>query len=353
MSTHANMVKMTTATTGTGTITLGSASSGFQSFADAYGANATVDVLITDGTAWEVARNCTYTHGGTTLTRGTLEDSSTGSALSLTGSAVVSAVATAAFGNAAENLMGVFGENVISVTGAVTATIGNLHHCTGTSADYTVTLPAASGNTGKLLGFRMGSASALTKFVTLDGNASETIDGATTRVMWMKETAILYCDGSNWFKIAGNTIAMSAGIYLNASQVNIANSTVTKINCATLNFDTTGAIADTTNNRLTVKRPSVYTISGKVQGCGNNGSAAMDSASRVSSLLFVNGAQVSASECSGTSGSYPCSTAVTTLSLVATDYAELYFQHNAGSNRGVYGSAGKECQISIVEVPQW
>ena len=96
------MVKMTTATTGTGTITLGSASSGFQSFADAYGANATVDVLITDGTAWEVARNCTYTHSGTTLTRGTLEDSSTGSALNLTGSAVVSVVATAAFGNRAE-----------------------------------------------------------------------------------------------------------------------------------------------------------------------------------------------------------------------------------------------------------
>ena len=102
MSTHANMVKMTTATTGTGTITLGSASSGYQSFADAYGANATVDVLIADGTAWEVARNCTYTHSGTTLTRGTLEDSSTGSALNLSGSATVSVVATAAFGNRTE-----------------------------------------------------------------------------------------------------------------------------------------------------------------------------------------------------------------------------------------------------------
>ena len=96
------MVKMTTATTGTGTITLGSASSGYQSFADAYGANATVDVLIADGTAWEVARNCTYTHSGTTLTRGTLEDSSTGSALNLSGSATVSVVATAAFGNRTE-----------------------------------------------------------------------------------------------------------------------------------------------------------------------------------------------------------------------------------------------------------
>lgn len=99
MPTHANRVKMTVSgTPGTGTITLGSASSGFQSFSAAYGANATVDVVITDGTAWEVARNCTYTHSGTTLSRGTLEASSTGSALSLTSSAVVMVTHTATRG---------------------------------------------------------------------------------------------------------------------------------------------------------------------------------------------------------------------------------------------------------------
>ena len=103
MSTHANRVKMTTATTGTGTITLGSASTGFQSFADAFGANATVDILIVDGAAWEIARNCLYTHSGTTLSRGTWEDSSNGTgAITLSGSAVVSVIATAAFGNLLE-----------------------------------------------------------------------------------------------------------------------------------------------------------------------------------------------------------------------------------------------------------
>lgn len=92
-------------TPGTGTITLGSASSGYQSFASAYGGNATVDILITEGTAWEVARNCTYTHSGTTLTRGTLEASSTGSAISLTSSAVVSVILPAAKGNRLEALL--------------------------------------------------------------------------------------------------------------------------------------------------------------------------------------------------------------------------------------------------------
>lgn len=99
MSSHANRVKMSVSgTPGTGTITLGSASSGYQSFASAYGANATVDVLVTDGTAWEVARACTYTHSGTTLSRGTFEASSTGSAISLTSSAIVSVIMPASTG---------------------------------------------------------------------------------------------------------------------------------------------------------------------------------------------------------------------------------------------------------------
>lgn len=106
MSSHKNRVKMTVSgTPGTGTITLSAASSGYQSFATAYGANATVDILIEEGTDWEVCRDCTYTNSGTTVTRGTLEASSTGSAVSFTSAAVVSEVMTAALGNKLERLL--------------------------------------------------------------------------------------------------------------------------------------------------------------------------------------------------------------------------------------------------------
>lgn len=78
-------VGMDTATTGTGTITLGSALSGYQAFA-AGDDGKTVHYTIKDGTAWETGHG-TYTHTGTTLSR-TLVASSTGSLISLSGSGV-------------------------------------------------------------------------------------------------------------------------------------------------------------------------------------------------------------------------------------------------------------------------
>lgn len=92
--TYKNRVGVASATTGTGTLTLGAAESGYQGFA-AGDDGKYFDVVIEDGTAWEVARGCLYTHSGTTLTRGTREDSSTGAVLSLTGAAKVYVTSTA------------------------------------------------------------------------------------------------------------------------------------------------------------------------------------------------------------------------------------------------------------------
>ena len=89
-----NRIKVSTSTTGTGTITLGSAETGYQTFANGGISDGDeVRFVIEDGTAFEISKG-TYTHSGTTLSR-TLLESTTGALLNLSGDAKVFVTAAA------------------------------------------------------------------------------------------------------------------------------------------------------------------------------------------------------------------------------------------------------------------
>ena len=146
MVTLVNRAKVSTATTGTGTITLGSAESGYQTFADAGVVDAdVVRYVIEDGTAWEIGLG-TYTASGTTLSRTVLESSNADAAINLSGSAVVFV------GAAAEDLAP---EKVGTITGTtLDLTSGNVFSYTPT-ADTTFVF-SNPPTTGTALGFTLG-----------------------------------------------------------------------------------------------------------------------------------------------------------------------------------------------------
>jgi hypothetical protein len=138
MVTLVNRAKMTTATTGTGTITLGTAEAGYQSFADAGVVNSdVVRYVIEDGTAWEIGTG-TYTATGTTMTRTVSESSNADAALNLTGSAVVYVSATDA--DFREETVGTISSSTLDLS------TGNVFSdAPATSPTYVFSNPPATG----------------------------------------------------------------------------------------------------------------------------------------------------------------------------------------------------------------
>lgn len=70
-----------------------------------------------------------------------------------------------------------------------------------TAGSKTVTFYASAANTGKRIGVKKIDSSANT--VTLDGNASETLDGALTQVLSAQyDTQTYVSDGTNWHRVS-------------------------------------------------------------------------------------------------------------------------------------------------------
>ena len=237
---------------------------------------------------------------------------------------------------------------VVSVTGATTLNsnaFGNIHICTGTTADYTITLPPVAGNVGKIITFQMSSA--LTKLVTLDGNASELIDGSSTRIMWANESAILYCNGTSWNKIGGKTISMIGAITPSATQ-SISNNTDTKRTGMNTKFgadNNVPGMSDTTNSRVVVQRPSKYKIgvAWRITNIGGTGNMEV--------RIYVNGAETFINSRTNATGDWPVLQVFNTHNGAVGDYIELYCKHFVGSTQTAWNST--DTFILVEEIPQW
>lgn len=361
---HKNRVQMSVSgTPGTGTITLGSAASGYQSFSAAHGANATVDVLITDGTAWEVARACTYTHSGTTLSRGTLEASSTGIAISLTSAAVVSQIATADRGR---QWMAAALDHVAGTDAATTMECNTLYvvdMSAWATADRTYTLPATAA-VGDRVGVMVSAGNATTFELILTAASGDTLNAVAGGTEWSRvfisgEIVIMRCVAANATWVVDHDGRIPQKGLLRVSTTGLSTAAASWITVgsenttpAVLTADiAVGCVADTANAKLTVRR------AGRYSACATAGpSAAVTGGNQYGVSIWLNGTStplaVTLNTESGTFSSKREAMAQL-VPLAAGDYL-LYRYYQQEASRGILtqSTPRADAQMSVFEVLQ-
>ena len=186
-------VKETTTTTGTGTVTLLGATSGFQSFSAIGNGNVTYYAIVGQTSAeWEVGIG-TYTSSGTTLSRDTiLASSNSGSAVNFSaGTKDVFVTYPASAGQLPYTF-----NNQTSTYTVVVSDLGKVINCT--TGTFTVNLTSAA-TLGA--GFNCWVWNSGAGTITIDPASSETIDGASTISLSANQTTQIISNGTNWYTV--------------------------------------------------------------------------------------------------------------------------------------------------------
>jgi hypothetical protein len=245
------------------------------------------------------------------------------------------------------DIQGSLGMKVTSITGATT--LNNTHNvvlASDASGSFIITLPAAASNSARNYYIKKTNSSANT--ITLDGNASETIDGATSLVLYVQYDAVrIVCDGSNWFVINDELKPHNCKLYRSAAQ-SINSSTWTSIAFDGEDYDI-GSIGDfTTNDRVDIRRAGKYMViafSRMAAGIDDqeylvgeirkNGSAVMDPVSYTSSSAV---------------NETPSTLISTVLDCAAGDYIDFMLWHNEGAAVNTSTNTFHRPTLSVYEI---
>lgn len=173
-------VRMTCATTGTGTLTLGTAISGSQAVPASYD-GAEMDYAIIDGADWEEGWGV-YTHATTQLTRNLIA-SSTGAKLNLSGAATV--FSTIASATIEHQMVGV--DELVGLTSFPAANLLDIEDIPQTYRHLALVISAASCTVAsRRLLLRTssdnGASFATSGYVTGVMNAAGAVDGLTNNI---------------------------------------------------------------------------------------------------------------------------------------------------------------------------
>lgn len=134
--------------------------------------------------------------------------------------------------------------------------------CDATSAGFSVTLPAAATHTGKT--YVIVKTDATNNRVTIDPNASETIDGLTTGYLDRRYQSIeIVCDGSEWHTRSGSVRVDSMVRMTGTTGHGSTNTVIRRFTTTTTNqgADITLAQSSTLGDTFTVNSDGIYYIS--------------------------------------------------------------------------------------------
>lgn len=227
------------------------------------------------------------------------------------------------------------------ITGTTTLSVSTAYVCSGSS--YPVTLPTASGNAGKMISLRMTNS--LTGLVTVDGNGSETIDGAPNRKMHHGESALLVSDGTQWCKLSTGSVSIPLMFMMSSIATTPCNShTRQKITLGTIDRESLSGFASTSNNEVTIPRNSIYRAIGRFQNIANT--SAFSPA--YPSVSWDRGGSESHQELPGYTADYDVIGGATPdLSFLENDKVYLKMIQYSGATKNYIAILG------LTEVPQW
>lgn len=220
--------------------------------------------------------------------------------------------------------------------------LGKTIFCSGTAADYSVTLPAVNVSQGRFVDVVM--AAELTRFVSIASTAL--IDGQASRIMWSGESARFYSNGFTWMKIQGTSKSLRARLSASAAYPIPSNSVLQH---PLLNLgagdDPSGRMADAPGSRIQIRRSGHYRVRGTIRF-----SAFTQQASIVIAYVYRNGVEVAIHDTLALVGSLPAPAAQGIVYFDAGDFATLWLYHNAASNQNTFVAASRIADLYVEEV---
>lgn len=309
-----------------------------------------------------------YRYGQATgVTAGTYGDSTHVAQITVGADGLVDSVASVAIsgggGGGGDMIATLVNTEAASLTSNTTLTSAAYGHIISLnpSSSITIGLPAVSAHAGESIQFVVLPGAPGTATVTLDGNGSESVAGALTRVLHNGESCQLRVNrgATAWDKVFYSFVPYTAAMDLDAASAtfpqDINTGTMTTI-LHTHKTDPYGIVDIVTNHDVTTPRDGDYVVlatvnyNGDVHGTGHT-LAAWTAARVLNRIIKSSSTEVAFGEGNEVSGGGVLVPIAVKLTFAAGDHWHQATYHNSADWQSLAGASA--CQVQMTEVCPW